>query len=79
MSPRPRFSADRGWLGDAHFPLDAFENGVDPFFKLFGVEATDRVLHHDHVRFQLPRLGLRGNERPEHFRDDHETDQPVLP
>ena len=72
------FRSDRGLLA-GHFPLQAFENTVDAFLKLFGVEAADRVLDHDHVRFLLPRLGLRLYQWPEDLGDDHHRDQPALP
>jgi hypothetical protein len=62
-----------------HLQLQAFKGGIDPLFQFAGVQAANRVLHHDKVWFQLARPGLRQHKRPERLGGDHHPDQPAFP
>ena len=56
-----------------------FERGVDPFLEFGGVQPANRVLHHDQMRIELSRLGLRQHQRPERFRGDYDASEAAFP
>src|SRR5690606_6237565 len=71
----PCRSADASAADDL---LQAFHGLIDPACELRGVEAADRVLHDDQLWSDLPRLGLRQDERPEGVGGDHDTGDAAL-
>ena len=62
-----------------HLQFQALEGGVDPFLEFRGVQPADGVLHHDQMRLEFPRLGLRQHQRPERLGGDYHPGQAALP